>query len=103
MKLKVSERATLQLEAIWVYLALEGSAKVTDKVTGKILKDIDRLVDHPKEAQVECLSDHQVGSSWEKQGGRPYPIRTLVMVSEPPNALSLKSDTCSSFFFNASA
>lgn len=58
MRLEVSEYATLQLEEIWSFHAVEAGVKVADKITGKILSDIDRLVARPRAAQVETLLDH---------------------------------------------
>jgi toxin ParE1/3/4 len=58
VKLRVSEYAAAQLDSIWDYYARETSERVADKITKKIIDDIDWLVDHPRGGQYEPLLDH---------------------------------------------
>lgn len=58
MRLKVSEYAAARLDDIWDYYATEASERVADRITKKIVDDIDWLVDHPRGGQYEPLLDH---------------------------------------------
>ncbi|MCO6481553.1 MAG: type II toxin-antitoxin system RelE/ParE family toxin [Flavobacteriales bacterium] len=58
MKLLVSEYAAARLDDIWNYYATEASERVADRITKKIVDDIDWLVDHPRGGQYEPLLDH---------------------------------------------
>jgi toxin ParE1/3/4 len=58
VKLRVSEFAVAQLELIWEYYAEEAGERVADRITKKIIDDIDWLVDHPRGGQYETLLDH---------------------------------------------
>ncbi|MBK9147113.1 MAG: type II toxin-antitoxin system RelE/ParE family toxin [Flavobacteriales bacterium] len=58
MRLHVSEYAASRLDEIWDYYAEEASERVADKITKKIVDDIDWLLEHPRGGQVEPLLDH---------------------------------------------
>lgn len=58
MRLQVSEYAAARLDDIWDYYAEEASERVADKITQKIVDDIDRLVERPRSGQYEPLLDH---------------------------------------------
>lgn len=58
MRLKVSEYAAARLDDIWDYYATEASERVADRITRKIVDDIDWLMDHPRGGQYEPLLDH---------------------------------------------
>lgn len=58
MRLQVSEYAAARLDDIWDYYAEEASERVADKITQKIVDDIDRLVERPRSDQYEPLLDH---------------------------------------------
>ncbi|MFZ1693905.1 MAG: type II toxin-antitoxin system RelE/ParE family toxin [Flavobacteriales bacterium] len=47
-----------RLDEIWDYYAEEASERVADKITKKIVDDIDWLLDHPRGGQYEPLLDH---------------------------------------------
>lgn len=52
MRLHVSEYAASRLDEIWDYYAEEASERVADKITKKIVDDIDWLLEHPRGGQV---------------------------------------------------
>lgn len=58
MRLQVSEYAAARLDDIWDYYAEEASERVADKITQKIVDDIDRLVERSRSDQYEPLLDH---------------------------------------------
>ncbi|MBP7450727.1 MAG: type II toxin-antitoxin system RelE/ParE family toxin [Flavobacteriales bacterium] len=58
MRLQVSEYAADRLDDIWDYYAKEASDRVADRITKKIVDDIDWLLDHPRGGQFEPLLDH---------------------------------------------
>lgn len=58
MKVEVSEYAARQLESIWDYHALEVSVRVADRITKKIVDDIEWLGSHPHGGQYEPLLEH---------------------------------------------
>lgn len=57
MRLHVSEYAASRLDEIWDYYAEEASERVADKITKKIVDDIDWLLTHPRGGQYEPLLD----------------------------------------------
>lgn len=57
MRLQVSEY-TVALDDIWDYYAKEASERVADRITKKIVDDIDRLLTHPRSGQYEPLLEH---------------------------------------------
>lgn len=58
MRLHVSEYAAARLDDIWDYYAVEASERMADRITGKIVDDIDWLLEHPRGGQYEPLLDH---------------------------------------------
>ncbi|MCB0771967.1 MAG: type II toxin-antitoxin system RelE/ParE family toxin [Flavobacteriales bacterium] len=46
------------MEDIWDYYAEEASERVADKITNRIVDDIDWLLDHPRGGQYEPLLEH---------------------------------------------
>ena len=48
MRVDVSEYAAQQLDAIWDYYAAEAGAHIADRITKKVVDDIDWLADHPR-------------------------------------------------------
>lgn len=58
MRLQVSEYAVARIEDIWDYYAEEASERVADKITNRIVDDIDWLLDHPRGGQYEPLLEH---------------------------------------------
>jgi plasmid stabilization system protein ParE len=58
VRLQVSEYAAARIDDIWVYYAAESSERVADRITTKIVDDIDWLLDHPRGGQFEPLLDH---------------------------------------------
>jgi len=58
VRLQVSEYAAARLDDIWDYYAEEASERVADKITQKIVDDIDRLVERSRSDQYEPLLDH---------------------------------------------
>ena len=58
MRLQVSEYAAARLDEIWDYYAEEASERVANKITKKILDDIEWLKDHLRGGQYEPLLDH---------------------------------------------
>ena len=58
MRLQVSEYAASRLDAIWDYYAEEASERVANRITNKILDDIEWLKDNPRGGQYEPLLDH---------------------------------------------
>ncbi len=58
MRLHVSEYAAARLDDIWDYYAVEASERVADRITSKIVDDIDWLLEHPRGGQYEPLLDH---------------------------------------------
>ncbi|HMN07015.1 MAG TPA: type II toxin-antitoxin system RelE/ParE family toxin [Flavobacteriales bacterium] len=55
MRLQVSEYAAARIADIWDYYAEEASERVADKITRKIVDDIEWLLDHPRGGQYEPL------------------------------------------------
>ena len=58
MRLQVSEYAASRLDEIWDYYAEEANERVADRITKKIMDDIERLKGHPLGGQYEPLLDH---------------------------------------------
>mgnify|MGYP003381336202 CR=1 FL=1 len=58
MRIEISEYASLQIEAIWEYHAKAVSDAVADRITSKILDDLELLQGYPGGGQVEPLLDH---------------------------------------------
>jgi len=58
VRVQVSQYAAQQLDGIWDYYAAEAGERVADRITKKVVDDIDRLVDHPRGGQYEPLLDH---------------------------------------------
>jgi plasmid stabilization system protein ParE len=58
VRLHVSEYAAARLDDIWDYYAVEASERVADRITSKIVDDIDWLLEHPRGGQNEPLLDH---------------------------------------------
>ncbi len=63
MRLQVSEYAAARLDDIWDYYAAEASERVADRITKKIVDDIDWLMERPRGGQYEPLLDHLCSSS----------------------------------------
>lgn len=58
MRVQVSEYAARQLDGIWDYYATEAGVAVADRITKKVVDDIQWLEDHPRGGQYEPLLDH---------------------------------------------
>ena len=58
MRLQVSEYAAARLDDIWDHYVKETSERVADRITKKIVDDIDWLVEHSRGGQYEPLLDH---------------------------------------------
>lgn len=58
MRLRISEYAAARLDDIWDHYAKEASERVADRITKKIVDDIDWLLTHPRGGQYEPLLDH---------------------------------------------
>lgn len=58
MRIQVSEYAARQLETIWEHHAEVVSEKVADRITMKIVNEMDLLLRHPRGGQAEPLLDH---------------------------------------------
>jgi plasmid stabilization system protein ParE len=51
VRLHVSEYAAARLDDIWDYYAVEASERVADRITSKIVDDIDWLLEHLRGGQ----------------------------------------------------
>ncbi|MBK9420940.1 MAG: type II toxin-antitoxin system RelE/ParE family toxin [Flavobacteriales bacterium] len=58
MRVQVSEYAAQQLDGIRDNYAAEAGERVADRITKKVVDDIDCLVDHPRGGQYEPLLEH---------------------------------------------
>lgn len=58
MKLQDSEYAAARLDDNWDYYAVEASERVADRITKKIVDEVDRPLEHPRGGQYEPLLDH---------------------------------------------
>ncbi|MBK7483699.1 MAG: type II toxin-antitoxin system RelE/ParE family toxin [Flavobacteriales bacterium] len=58
MRLQVSEYAAARIDDVWDHYAAEASERVADRITKKIVDDIDWLLEHPRDGQYEPLLDH---------------------------------------------
>ena len=87
MRLQVAEYAATRLDDIWDYYAEEAGERVADKITKKIVDDIDWLLLHPRGGQVEPLLDH-LGLDHRRKVSGNYKIifriiDDLIFVSDP--------------------
>jgi len=58
VRIEVSEHAIRQLEGIWDFYAEEAGEHIANRITQRIVNDMDRLLQHPRGVQVEPLMDH---------------------------------------------
>lgn len=58
MRVEVSAYAARQLDGIWDYYAEKASVEVANRITSKLVDDIEWLVDHPRGGQYEPLLKH---------------------------------------------